>query len=321
MTSCRAGARASFLCLLVCFSAVVSAGCNRESSPAAEKIYSKHGTLNGEVVKPRAIAIDKNDYVYVIDFTARIQVFDREGRYLTGWTTPDSSNGRPSGISITPRGEVLVSDSHYHCLRIYAPYSPDNPSDAGRELRKIDPRHDDGTPMFQYIGDAVEDEDGCFYVAESQKQERMVKLDAAGKFVKSWGSLGNEPGQFQRIRALVIGPEPERYLYVADACNSRIQVFTREGELLRMWGKNGRDEGELGYPYDLAFGPKGEMYVVEYANQRVQKFTAEGEFLGAWGSPGSGDGELRSPWGLAVDSTGAVHVLDSENHRIQRIRF
>jgi DNA-binding beta-propeller fold protein YncE len=300
---------------------LLGSGCSHPGQHAAEIVYGKHGTLNGEFVTPRAIAIDKHDCVYIVDFTARIQVFDRDGRYLTGWTTPDSSNGRPSGISITPKGEVLVSDSHYHCLRIYSPYSADDPDAAGRELRKIDPTNEDGTPLFRYIGDAVQDEDGCFYVAESQKNERMVKLDANGKFVKAWGSGGDAPGQFQRIRAVVIGPEPERFLYVADACNNRIQVFSRDGELVRVWGTSGHEEGQLGYPFDLAFGPNHELYVVEFSNQRVQKFTARGEWLGSWGAPGDGEGELRSPWGLDVDSTGAVHVLDTGNHRVQRIRF
>jgi DNA-binding beta-propeller fold protein YncE len=287
-----------------------SAGCSPAKKDDADLVYSSHGIHNGEVVKPRAIAIDSHDNIYIVDFTARIQVFDRAGKYSgIGWTTPDSSNGRPSGISITPDGNVLLSDSHYHCLRIY---SPD-----GHELRMIAPVNDDGTPFFHYIGDAVQDEDGYFYVAESLKRERLVKLDRDGKVVAIWGSEGREPGQFQRIRALVLGPDG--LIYLADACNHRIQVFTRNGELVRVWGKMGRAEGELSYPYDLAFGPKGELYVAEFGNHRVQKFTPEGEFLGSWGGPGSDPGQLRSPWGLAVDSKGAVHVLDSENHRIQRI--
>jgi DNA-binding beta-propeller fold protein YncE len=291
---------------------LVCLGCAREKQDESVLVYSTYGTHNGEVVKPRAIAIDGKDRIYIVDYTARIQVFDRDGHYLeVGWTTPDSSNGRPSGISIMPNGNVLLSDSHYHCLRIYTP--------DGAELKKIDPRNEDGTPYFNYIGDAVQDEDGYFYVAEAQLRERITKLDPQGKPVRSWGSEGNGPGQFQKIRALVFGPDG--LLYAADSCNSRIQVFTKDGELVRVWGKEGHGEGELSYPYDLAFGPGGELYVVEFAGQRVQKFTAEGKWLGSWGSPGTDKGELRSPWGLAVDSKGAVHVLDSENHRIQRVTF
>ena len=54
--------------------------------------------------------------------TARIQVYDRDGLYLgITWRTPDYRNGRPSGLSIDRNGNVIVSDSHYHCFRIYSP--------------------------------------------------------------------------------------------------------------------------------------------------------------------------------------------------------
>ena len=85
-------------------------------------VYGRHGTQGGEFVKPRAVAIDARDRVYIVDYTARIQVFDRDGNYLERrWTTPDYRNGRPSGLSIDRDGNLLVSDSHYHCLRIYSP--------------------------------------------------------------------------------------------------------------------------------------------------------------------------------------------------------
>src|SRR5205814_763358 len=116
--------------------------------------------------------------------------------------------------------------------------------------------------------------------------------------VKCWGSPGSEPGQFARIRAMALGPDG--LLYVADACNHRIQVFTTEGTLVRLWGQAGNMPGELSYPYDVAFAPgsKPILYVIEFGNQRVQKFTAEGKSLGVWGGPGRTRGKLASPWAL-----------------------
>ena len=99
-----------------------------------------------------------------------------------------------------------------------------------------------------------------------------------------------------------------------------MQVFTRGGEFVREFGGEGSEPGRLHYPYDLAFGPRGELYVVEYGNQRVQKFAASGESLGVWGTPGGRPGQLSSPWALAVDRKGRVHVIDT-NHRVQRVKF
>jgi DNA-binding beta-propeller fold protein YncE len=290
----------------------LAAGCGGGGS-APEKVWGRRGVRDGDLVKPRAVAIDAKDRLYVVDWTARIQVFDRDGKYLgPTWTTPDYRNGRPSGLSIDRDGNLLVSDSHYNRLRVYTP--------DGKLLRTLGGEAGTAPGQLGYVSDAVQDREGFYYVAEFGDTQRITKLDAEGHFVKCWGAPGTEPGQFARIRALALGPDGN--LYVADACNHRVQVFTRDGALVRVWGQTGKAPGELAYPYDLAFSPDGKhLYVVEYGNNRVQKFTPEGKSLGCWGGPGRGPGRLSSPWALAVDSRGRVHVLDSENDRVQRISF
>jgi hypothetical protein len=297
--------RASLLGLLL---AGWLAGCGGPSAEP-ELVWGRRGVQNGDLVKPRAVAIDARDRLYVVDFTARIQVYDRDGNYLgPTWTTPDYRAGRPSGLSIDRDGNLLVADSHYNCLRTYSP--------AGELLRSFD---NPAPGRSGYVSDAVQDDDGFYYLAESGWQERIVKCDASGKLVSAWGSDGTEPGQFSRVRALCLGPEG--LLYAADSCNHRIQVFRRDGQLVRCFGEMGTEPGQLRFPYDLAFNHRGELYVVEWGNHRVQKFTAEGVSLGCWGGPGHEPGRLHSPWALGVDSRGRVHVIDSENHRVQRIDF
>jgi DNA-binding beta-propeller fold protein YncE len=288
-------------------------GCGTDPA-TPERVWGKRGVQNGDLVKPRAIAIDAQDRLYLVDWTARIQVYDRDGNYLgPTWTTPDYRNGRPSGLSIARDGNLLVSDSHYHCFRIYTP--------DGRLLRTFGGQGGTAPGQLGYVSDVVQDEGGVFYVAEFGENQRISKFDAEGRFLTCWGSEGTEPGQFARIRALALGPD--RLLYAADACNHRIQVFRRDGTLIRCWGKPGGGPGELAYPYDLAFSTRDPnvLYVVEYGNHRVQKFTPAGESLGCWGGVGREPGRLCSPWALGVDSRGRVHVVDSENHRVQRIDF
>src|ERR1700730_2733540 len=97
------------------------AGCGGDTAEP-ECVWGRRGVQVGDFVRPRAIAIDAQDHLYIVHFTARIQVFDRDGRYLgPTWSTPDYRNGRPSGLSIDRDGNLLVSDSHYHCLRTYSP--------------------------------------------------------------------------------------------------------------------------------------------------------------------------------------------------------
>ncbi len=286
------------------------AGCAADPTEP-EVVWGKQGVQDGELSRPRAIAIDSHDRIYVVDFTARIQVYDRDGKYLgKTWSTPDYRNGRPSGLSIDKDDHLLCSDSHYHCIRIY---------DAdGKQLRVLGGEGGSKPGQLGYVSDVVQDADGYYYVAEFGENHRITKLDPDGKFVKCWGSEGSGPGQLSRARALALGPK-DGYLYVADAVNNRIQVFTRDGELVRLWGEAGDGPGQMKYPYDLAFDKNGDLYVVEFGNDRVQKFTAEGKPLGTWGGSGREPGRLNRPWALAVDSRGAIHVVDTENHRVQRV--
>jgi DNA-binding beta-propeller fold protein YncE len=298
-----------FICAACC---LFSVGCGSKCDEP-ELVWGKRGVQGGQLVKPRAAAIDAQDRLYLVDWTARIQVFDRDGRFLNHvWTTPDYRNGRPSGLSIDRVGNLLVSDSHYSCLRIYSP--------EGKLLRTLGGEKGTAPGQFSYISDALQDKDGFYYVAEFGENQRISKLDPDGKLVTCWGSPGAEPGQFARIRAMTLGPDGN--LYVADACNHRIQVFSTSGTFIRAWGTQGTNEGQLSYPYDVAFSPKSkELYVVEYGNHRVQKFTSTGESLGTWGGPGREPGHFCNPWALVVDSRGRVHVIDSDNNRVQRIDF
>ena len=128
------------------------------------------------------------------------------------FTTPDYRNGRPSGLGVDNRGHLIVCDSHYHCVRIY---------DAEAKEEKC------LTGDFGYVSDCVQDAEGFYYVSEFGVRDRITKLDSDGNVVARWGEAGSEPGQLLRTRALAFGPDGN--LYAVDACNHRIQVFTRDG--------------------------------------------------------------------------------------------
>ena len=304
---------AALFALLVLAAVGLSVALAYRHGTPPERVWGQHGVQDGSFSRPRAAAIDPaTGRLFVVDFTARVQAFDLDGNPVGNtFTTPDYRNGRPSGLSIDQSGRLLVADSHYHCVRIYTP--------DGTLLKTMGGEAGTAPGQFGYISDCVQDADGFYYVSEFGQNQRLTKLDADGKFVACWGEQGTGPLQFNRARALALGPDG--LLYVADACNHRVQVLTRAGQFVREFGTPGTGPGQFQYPYDVCFGPGGELYVAEFGNQRVQKLTADGRSLATWGRPGKGPGELNNPWAVVVDKFGRVHVIDTENHRVQRVRF
>jgi DNA-binding beta-propeller fold protein YncE len=293
------------------FTAMVS-GCTGRSSAGdvPDKVWGQLGASPGKFSKPRAIAIDDKDQLYIVDMTARIQVFDVDGNYLRGWQTPEQKYGRPTGLTISTDGNLLVADTHYYRILTYTPL--------GELLTgvTIGGTLGQGPGEFGFVTDAVRDSAGNYYISEYGEFDRIQKFTPDRQFVRQWGGHSEQPGHFLRPQHLEI--DSGGLLWVADACNHRVQIFDGDGKLVRMWGTAGSARGQLLYPYCLVLDGNGHVYVCEFGNHRVQKFTLDGNPVGSWGSVGRKPGQLNNPWAIVLDSRGRVHVLDSMNHRVQR---
>lgn len=283
-------------------------GSDRRSAGSLEEVWGRRGLADGRFNKPRSMAIDGQDVLYIVDKTARVQAFDTSGNYLRGWQTPTHENGCPTGLGVDRQGNVIVADTHYYRLLFYSP--------AGKLLESFG-RKGTGPGQFAWVTDAVEDSQGNLYVSEYGDCDRVQKFSPRREFLLQWGGHGDAPGQFARPQDLAVDAQDR--IWVADACNHRVQVFDNQGKLLKIWGRQGPGPGELSYPYDLVLDGAGHVYVCEYGNHRVQKFTVEGKSLGCWGTEGRRPGELFNPWAIVRDRRGRIFVLDTNNHRVQRI--
>ncbi|MCA9240414.1 MAG: hypothetical protein KDA37_09450 [Planctomycetales bacterium] len=294
--------------------AAALSGCSGPESSIGrlEKVWARRGLSEGRLWRPRAMDVDAAGQVYIVDFTARIQVFDPEGAFLRGWQTPNFENGKPTGLTIEG-DRLLVADTHY--FRVLS-YTLD-----GRlvEEETIGGAEGHGPGEFGFVTDAVRDSSGAYYVAEYGDYDRVQKFSPEREFILQWGAHGSQPGEFVRPQNLMVDPQDR--IWVCDACNHRIQVFDASGELLTMWGQEGAAPGMLSYPYDIVMDDEGCLLILEHGNYRVQRFTQQGESLGTWGHAGRQPGQLDRPWALCRDRAGRVHVLDTYNHRVQTIRI
>lgn len=292
-----------------------SSGCvpSAQVGRTPDLVWGRRGFSEGRLLKPRAMTISDQNELFIVDMMGRIQVFDIDGNYLRGWRTPIITQGKPTGLGFSHDGSLLVADTHYFRMLVY--------SLAGQldESRTIGGEHGDQPGQFHFVTDVAQGPNGHFFIGQYGQIDRIQEFDPAGQFVRSWGSQGSAPEQFSRPQALAF--DAQGLLWIADACNHRIQVFDVAGSiprLERIWGQPGRGAGQLNCPYGLAFDRQGNLLLAEFGNHRVQRFSPEGQSLEIWGGVGDEPGLFQRPWAVGTDSLGNVHVLDTENHRVQR---
>lgn len=126
------------------------------------------------------------------------------------------------------------------------------------------------------------------------------------ELVQSWGEKGAAQGQFNDPTGIAVTADE---VFVADARNSRIQVFDKQGNFKRAFGQD-----KLGRPMNLTIAD-GHLYVPDYFKDVIHVFTLAGKYRRAIATE---DG-LDSPGGVAVRADGTHLVADTYGQRIVHI--
>jgi ABC-type Fe3+ transport system permease subunit len=273
------------------------------------EIIGRRGVGAGEFNKPRSLAVDTNDNLYVADMTGRVQKFSPDGRYLLSWQMPQTDLGKPKGMCRDRAGNIVVVEPHYQRVNHFAP--------DGRLVTQWGGHLTNGGPFSLPRAVAINSRHEVV-VSEYTLAERVQVFSAGGqKRLLEFGRAGRAPGEFDRPEGLAVDAADR--IYVADSCNHRVQVFSPQGRFLRAFGQPGREPGQFSYPYDVQVDGAGRQYVCEFGNSRIQIFAADGQWLETIGGPGAAPGQFANPWSLALDSRGNLYVADSQNHRVQKL--
>jgi DNA-binding beta-propeller fold protein YncE len=101
-----------------------------------------------------------------------------------------------------------------------------------------------GPDLFDQPNDVVVAPNGDIFVTDSHrrgKNNRVVKFDSTGKFIKEWGHKGSGPGELSEPHAIAM--DSQGRLFVGDRENNRIQIFDQDGKVLDEWRQFGRPSG------------------------------------------------------------------------------
>jgi DNA-binding beta-propeller fold protein YncE len=140
--------------------------------------------------------------------------------------------------------------------------------------------------VFNGPTDVAWDAAGNIYVADGIGNARIAKFDKNGRFIKSWGQRGLQPGQFNTPHGLAI--DAQGLVYVADQGNRRIQVFDADGNFKTQFLN-------VGTPAALCLtrGPRQSLYVSNSnppadldVNGEIYKIDLSGKLVGRFGRAG-----------------------------------
>jgi DNA-binding beta-propeller fold protein YncE len=232
-----------------------------------------------------------------------VLVYGEDGKVARQWRMPEYEIGNPEGACQLKDGRIAVADTHYNRVVFF---------DQEGTVVGLLGKKGEGPGEFGYPVAIAQDEEENIYVAEYGSNDRIQKFTRDGEFILSFGGFGTELGEFQRPSGFVWR---DGRIYVADAINARIQVFSDTGEFIEILEPPGQ-KANMQIPYDITSGRNGEFYVIEYGGCRVTRLDREGRVLGRFGGPGTGVGSFRTPWGIVYDSKDRLLVADTGNRRL-----
>jgi DNA-binding beta-propeller fold protein YncE len=267
-----------------------------------------------------SIGVDSKDNIYLFSRGEHsIVIFDRDGNFLRSWGEKDEKGNAEKegqfknahGLKIAPDNTVFLTDEGNHTVRKYTL--------DGKLLFTI------GTPgkpspfmsgkPFNRCCQVAFSPKGEIYVADGYANGAIHRFTPDGKYIKSWGRSGSDPGEFNIVHDICC--DADGWVYVADRENHRIQVFDGEGKFQTEWHSLHRPCGLFMHGDRNPTFYIGELCPQTKTNRdfpnlgpRVTIMNCQGKVIGRLGTQkfGLGPETFLGPHGLAVDSHGDLYV-------------
>jgi hypothetical protein len=187
---------------------------------------------------PLNVAIDADGTTYIVDSGRdQVVILDRTENLIA--TLGEQGQMKPRDVALT-KDRIYVSDLQTRCVHVYDKatrtnlFNIPNSQDATNVARKL----------FQPLNLAV-DSDGRLFVSDFGAF-RVQVFDAAGNYLRTVGSYGDNAGEFSRVKGIAV--DRENHLYAVDSATQVVQMFDDHGQLLMWFGDAPTSNGALELP-------------------------------------------------------------------------
>ncbi len=257
------------------------------------------------LVTPQAVAVSRDDMVYVADTgAAALHVMDLVRRtHRVVRRVGEVSLQSPVGVTLSPDG-VFVTDAKLGDVFEFAR--------DGTYRRALN------ADLERPGGIAYCPKSQRLYVVDTGRHEGVI-FDARGKRLSSFGMRGTGDGQLNYPTHVAC--DGLLGVVVSDTLNFRVQRFDFDGTFRGSVGKKGDAAGDFSLPKGVGVDQSGHLYVVDAQFENVQIFDSDGRLLMAFGEEGSKPGQFAIPAGLAIDYRDRIWVADAYNRRLQVFQY
>ena len=286
---------------------------------------------------------------------AQLLEFDKDGKYLREIGKGLYAWSYAHNVRVDPQGNIWALDKGSDMVIKFNPSGrvtmvfgrkPEASDENAHPLEHPRPPLPAVDGQFRQVTDIAWDSQGNGYISDGYVNSRVAKVAPDGRWLKSWGSYGKEPGQFDTLHSIQAANDQ---IYVADRGNRRIQVFDTDGKLLRIIQINipapkdapaaignkpriaedgftpqGAATMAPGAPWTICITPKNAagkqtMFVADAYPGRIYKMDLEGRVLGYFGSSGKQLKQFGWIHEIACPTETELYVGELLNWRLQKL--
>lgn len=258
-----------------------------------------------------SVAVNSKGHILVFNRSAQALIeFDANGKYRS--TLAAGFFTLPHGMRVDAEDNIWATDIGSHIVVKMDP--------RGRILMVLGVKgrasewHQAGhLRCFDEPNDVAFGPAGEIYVTQGhgKGESRVIKFDADGNFITTWGGEGTGPGQFNVPHSVMI--DGRGMVYIADRSNQRIQVFDSDGKYLR-------ETQHPGTPCGLCLcHDRSHIMMAHGHTGKIMKLDLDGNVLGATGGQGKGPNRYGEAHYLALDAREDIYVADTLNWRVQKL--
>jgi hypothetical protein len=273
-------------------------------------------------------------FVYTRSANTRLFEFDQSGNYVREIGEGSYGFEFAHSVRVDPEDNIWAVDEGTNLVIKFNP--------AGKVIMVLGHRPEavegavatqqgSAPPAQKYIfsrpTDVGWDPQGNIFVSDGYGNNRVVKYDKNGRFLKEVGSekAGKEQNQFNLPHGLAV--DAQGNVYVADRSNHRLQVFDNNLDFKASYDNIGDSwsvcvsPGPHQYLFTSNSNPNGNAPGTWDITGEIYKMELDGTIVGKFGHAGKQPGAFQVVHMMDCRNPDQIFVAEIESWRVQKLIF